>query len=252
MNLSSPDLQGLLEQLTPDLIQYMFPGLDSLPDAAVMASRISRKRRRRIESTYNRTFHSSFELEIPESVVFSDFIEEPDFDGFNDQQLNPRTQAIIAAWEKIEEEYGITIEELEAILAYKVKLSPLDITQSGKIILSGYYGKEVKMDNLSKAVYFYFLKHPKGTRLKELQDHEEEILEYYLGITGRDNLEEIRKSVHNLLDPYGNRLNESISRIKKSFRDILEDRIASFYYITGKSGGVRKIVLDRDLVIWNH
>lgn len=73
-----------------------------------------------------------------------------------------------------------------------------------------------------------------------------------MGITGRDNIDDIRKSIHNLLDPYKNDLNVSISRIKKAFKDIVGDRIAKFYYVEGNYGGVRKIALDRDYVIWDH
>ena len=43
-----------------------------------------------------------------------------------------------------------------------------------------------------------------------------------------------------------------MSRIKKAFKDIVDDRIAQFYYIKGQAGEPRKIAIDRDLVIWEH
>ena len=165
---------------------------------------------------------------------------------------DPKSQAIIKAWEEIERKFGITIEDLDILLGYRVKLSRLHITTSGRILLPDYEGKEVKMDDLTKAVYFFYLRHPEGARLKELQDYKKEILHYYLGITGRDDVREIRKSVQKFLDPYGNSLNVSFSRIKKAFKDIVGDRIARFYYIDGRYAETRKIALDRDLVIWDH
>ena len=108
------------------------------------------------------------------------------------------------------------------------------------------------MDDLTKALYFYYLKHINGARLRDMHEHEDEVLHIYSGITGRDDVEGIRNSVRNLLDPFGNSLNVSTSRIKKAFKDIVGDRIARFYYIYGPSGGIRKIELDRDLVIWEH
>lgn len=251
-------LHNLRQELTPELVQYLFPGLEAIPSAEEMLSAAGRKGISKRVSDICENLHT-----IKQAYIFrhdyDDYYDLPQtcdayFDTLEpeseDEELDRRIQEVLDEWSRIEKKYGINIEELEALLAYKVTLSALDITPAGKITLRGFGGKEVKMDNLTKAVYFFFLKNPKGAYLKELQDHEEEILEYYLGLTGRDNMEDIRKSVHNLLDPYGNALNVSISRIKKAFKDILEDRIARYYYVTGKSGRIRKIVLNRDLVNW--
>lgn len=172
--------------------------------------------------------------------------------GEEEEEPDPRVQAILDAWRKIEREFGITIEDLEVFLGYKVKLSRLTITTSGKIFLPDFDNQEVKMDDLTKALYFFFLRHPKGARLKELYEHEDEITKIYFGITGRDDPKKIRESVRNLLAPYGNALNVSMSRIKKAFKDVMSDRIARFYYVSGRSGEIRNIGLDRDLVIWEH
>lgn len=163
-----------------------------------------------------------------------------------------RTQAIIDAWENIERIFGITIDDLYVILRYRVKLSRLTITTANKIFLSDFDNKEVKMDDLTKALYFFFLRHRDGASLKELQEHEDEIFKYYLGITGRDDLNKIRASIKALLDPYANNLNVSLSRIKKAFREAAGDKAAPFYYIDGPAGGTRKVHLDSDLIIWEH
>ena len=169
-----------------------------------------------------------------------------------EEAQDPRVQAILDAWEKIEREFGITIEDLQVLLGYQVKLSRLNITTSNRIFLTDFDNREVKMDDLTKALYFFFLRHPEGARLKELQDHEPEILRIYSGITGRDDPAKIRESVHNLLDPFANNLNVSLSRIKKAFRDVVGDRIARFYYISGSPAQPRTLPLDRDLVLWAH
>ena len=175
------------------------------------------------------------------------------FEGDVAEEPDLRIQQIIKAWEKIEKAFGITIEDLDIILGYRVKLSRLNITTSGKIILSDWQGgKEVKMDDLTKALYFFYLRHPEGVALKELQTYDKEILDNYMAITGRDDMGVIRSSIDKLLDPYGNNLNVSISRIKKAFRDVVGDRIAKFYYVDGHYAGPRKVALDRDLVIWDH
>ena len=193
-------------------------------------------------------------------IFYPKLIEEPSFSVVGDkasfdrleEPLSPQAQAIIEAWERLSREFGITLDDLELILSYKVKLSPLRITTAGKIFLTGFNGQEVKMDDLSKAVYFFFLRNPAGATLKEMQDHEDEIFKYYMGITGRDNVDDIRKSVHNLVEPFSNGLNVCLSRIKRAFKNVIDDHIARYYYVDGRSGQTRTVALDRDLVIWDH
>ena len=167
--------------------------------------------------------------------------------------LDPKTQAIIDAWERIEQEFGITIEDLDIILGYRIRLSRLRITPSNRIFLPDLEGNpEVKLDDLTKALYFFYLRHPKGAAFKELLDYENEIYRIYMGITGRDDIDAIRKSVSGLVAPYSTVRDSCVSRIKKAFRDIVGDRIAKYYYIDGHAGDTRKVCIDRDLVIWEH
>ncbi len=171
----------------------------------------------------------------------------------DEETLDPRTQSIIDEWEKLATKFGITIEDLEVILGYKVKLSRLYITKSNRIYLADLDGRpEVKLDDLTKALYFFYLKHPRGAAFKDLQSYEKEILHLYMGITGRDDLDGIKKSVASLVSPYSDGRNSCVSRIKKAFRDIVGDHIAKNYYIDGRYAGIRTVSIDRDLVIWEH
>ena len=170
-----------------------------------------------------------------------------------EDSLEPRIQSIIEEWERLADKFGITIQDLEVILGYKVKLSRMYITTSNRIYLADMEGRpEVKLDDLTKALYFFYLKHPQGAAFKELQSFEKEILHLYMGITGRDDLDGIKKSVSSLVSPYSDGRNSCVSRIKKAFRDIVGDHIAKNYYIDGQYAGVRKDSIDRDLVIWEH
>ena len=61
----------------------------------------------------------------------------------------------------------------------------------------------------------------------------------------------MRKSISDLTDSVtSNSINEKVSKTKKAFRDVVDERIAKFYYIDGKQGAVKSIALDRSLVIW--
>ncbi|MBP5171095.1 MAG: hypothetical protein ILP04_03415 [Bacteroidales bacterium] len=170
-----------------------------------------------------------------------------------EQKLDSRTRLILRIWKRIEKRFNITIEDLRIILALPVKLSRIKIAWSGKITLPDWEGSpEVKMDKLTKALYFFYLRHPEGIAQKDLVDYEQEILGYYSRISGCDDPEKIRESVRNFVNPLNNSVNVSMSRIKKAFKDIVDDRIAQFYYIKGQAGEPRKIAIDRDLVIWEH
>ena len=274
-------LPDLVERLSPELLRYLSPGREDGVSVEDMYRRIREMAglQGRTGLLYRRNGETRFRA-IPDGILeegapacqpvhrsgsirpkggcwFTTIKAEADeslLERAADEEtpLDPRTREIIEAWEEIERKFGITIEDLDILLGYRVRLSRLNITTSGRLLLPDYEGKEVKMDDLTKAVYFFYLRHPEGARLKELQDYGDEILQYYLGITGRDDVEKIQGSVQKLLDPFGNGLNVCFSRIKKAFRDVVGDRIARFYYVDGRYGEPRKIALDRDLVIWDH
>lgn len=168
----------------------------------------------------------------------------------NPDSLDSKTEALLKEIERIQKEYGVSIEDLEILLGYRVTLSRLQITQIGKLYLTEFNNVEVKMDNVSKALYILYLKHPEGIPFKEVGDHREELLSIYRSICGRDNPEEIEKSIDHLVNPLGNALNVAASRIKIAFRNVVSDRVAKFYYINGSAREAKKVPLDCDLVIW--
>lgn len=168
-------------------------------------------------------------------------------------QLDPKTWAILEAWDRIEKEFGITIQDMDVLLGYRVKLSRLSISKSNRISLIDWENNpEVKMDDITKTLYFFFLKHPEGTVLKVLDQYRDEFLSIYMEITGREDLQGIKDSIDRLISPYSDGRNTSMSRIRKAFKDIVGKRAAQFYYIDGKAGGTYTIHLERDLVLWEY
>lgn len=166
--------------------------------------------------------------------------------------LDPHAQEVLSEINRLLEVYDLTLEELEVIIGYTVKLSKMRITRNGSIIMTDFGNTEIKMDHLTKMVYFFYLRHPEGVRFKEVDDYRGELLHIYMGITGRDNPEEIRNSVIGHIDPYGSGLRISASRIKKAFRDQFGEKVAKFYCLEGKKGGPYSIAIDRDYVIWEY
>ena len=188
------------------------------------------------------------EPEIYESSIRFRIVEDNDN---GEEWLDEKTAAILEEIDGITRKFGDSIEEIEVLLGYRVKLSHLQISRRGRILLSD-FGKEVRMNQLSKAFFFLFLRHPEGIRFKEVSNHRKELLDIYLGITGRAEQTEIEKTIDKLIDPFGNEMNVCASRIKAAFRNAVSERVARFYYLEGSAGEIKKVPLDRDFVIWEH
>lgn len=129
------------------------------------------------------------------------------------------------------------------------KLSRMHI-RYGRIFLPDYNNMEIKMPPLSKAIYLLYLRHPDGIKFSYLPDHRDELLHLYEMISGRDNREDIRKSIDDVTDPTRNSINEKCSRIKQAFLREFDDSIAQNYYITGERGEAKKILLPTEMVTW--
>lgn len=132
----------------------------------------------------------------------------------------------------------------------KPELSRLLIAKDFKIFLPD-FDKEISLKPLPKTVFILFLKHPEGILLKHLSDYTDELFSIYKSISNRDTLDEMSKSILDLVDPTKNSINEKCSRIREAFVSELEDSIAQYYYIIGDKAEVKKILIDRRFVLWD-
>lgn len=164
--------------------------------------------------------------------------------------LNERTKAILAEIDGIKSKFGLSVDELMILINYKVQLSHLHISRGGKIFLSD-FGKEVKMDLRAQAFYFLFLRHPEGIRYKDMADYREELMDIYWSLADRERAD-VEKTIDNLINPLGNEMNVCSSRIKAAFKNVVGEHVAKFYCIEGPAGDIKKVPLDRDLVIWEY
>ena len=57
-------------------------------------------------------------------------------------------------------------------------------------------------------------------------------------------------SIRKLTDPLDNSVHEKCSRIREAFLRVVADDIAQNYYITGDRGDDKKVLLDRELLIY--
>lgn len=254
-----------LLSLGPEAMSYMFPGVSIClplqdadcivppPAACIMPEG---RRKRTISRHHSRAVGSLPDNACMEiSCTSALYDSEPEYcEDYSEAEASrddEKARKILEAIGRIQKEYGISIEELEIILSYKVKLSHLVISPRGKITLPDFDYAEVKMDLLSKAVFLLFLRHPEGIEFKNMPSYRRELRDIYYQITNRDNNEAIEHSLDLLCNPVeSNSLNEKVSRIKRAFTNVMDERIARAYYIDGPAGGIRKISLDRALVRW--
>ena len=106
------------------------------------------------------------------------------------------------------------------------------------------------MEPLVKAVYLLFLRHPEGIIFKHLPDYRKELAEIYQMIKPLGLNDRAIRSIEDVTNPFLNSINEKCARIRGAFISQFDESIAKHYYINGWRGEAKKIVLPRDLVIW--
>lgn len=127
-------------------------------------------------------------------------------------------------------------------------LSRLVITDKFEIFLPGYNNLEIKMTPLPKAVYILFLRHEKGIRFKMLPEYQQELFSIYSKISSSDSVEQIAESIKTVTNPYRNAINEKCSRIREAFLVHFDDYFARNYYVTGKRGEEKKVILSSSMI----
>ena len=148
-------------------------------------------------------------------------------------------------------EAGFPVETIESWLQKAVRLSRLKVTADYRILLID-YGKEIKMRQLPKTLFLWFLRHPEGCSLKLLQEHRDELLDIYRKLTINDDQAQVEASIDALVNPVGNSFSEKCAAVKLAFLKEIPERIAKNYYIQGSQGGIKGISLDRSLVEWEE
>lgn len=137
----------------------------------------------------------------------------------------------------------------DAKMKSRSKLSRLEVSDDFRIKLTDYGNVEVEMEPLVKAVYILFLRHPEGIVFKSLVDHRIELRDIYSQIKGKALSAREEESVDDVTNPYSNSINEKCSRIRASFLKVVAEPLAGYYYVDGKSGGCKRVALDRAMLL---
>jgi hypothetical protein len=129
--------------------------------------------------------------------------------------------------------------------------SSIKITSDFRIFLTN-YDLEIKMNHLTKAIYFLFLKEEKPIDLNNLQQYKIKLLNLYKHISYKNSLDDMEESVDALLSPESDLIYMHLSRIKSAFIKKIDSNFAMNYYIIGTRGKPKYINLSKDLIIWEE
>lgn len=264
------NIANLKRELSPETFDYFFPGWKEEPTSVRFSTcaspkqvpapkkkeTVKRKAKRKLDVIWGKL--SDTEIHLPEvfyNQVVDDYEEvKPKLvvpvDIPVNNKLSDGAKACLDEFRALMAKYGMTLADLETLIREGTTPSRLVVTAKFKIFLKDYDNKEVVLNPLAKAVFLLYLQHPEGLRFKDLCDYRDELERIYFKISNSSDLEKMRASIDRLVSPVDdNSINEKVSKIKKAFCDVVDERIAQMYFIDGPAGGIKGIPLDRSLLV---
>lgn len=172
-----------------------------------------------------------------------------------DDLFDAESEAMISDLKKLVEALknkGVNTMFIHGIVDEGERLSSLVITKDYRIFLPEYQNREIIMPALPKAVFILFLKHPEGIRFKDLADYHDELLGIYRALNPIGGTKRQLQSIQAVTNPMSNSINEKCAQIREAFIKNFDDSLAKNYYITGKKGEPKRIVLAPSLVVWEQ
>lgn len=143
-----------------------------------------------------------------------------------------------------------TSEAIIASLILVERPQPVIVIDKNYKIFLGDNRAEIHMEPLVKAVYLLFLRHPEGIIFKDLPDYRVELTKIYSEVRPWGLTDRALQSIEDVTNPLLNSINEKCARIRNAFVNVMESKAAEPYIIKGMRGGIKKIALPRDLVVW--
>lgn len=138
---------------------------------------------------------------------------------------------------------------------YDISESPSKLEVRGhlqRIVLADMGSLQLDLNPKERSVYLLFLNHPEGIRLSHLDEHREELSNYYRRFSNIGEASRIETAIQLLLNPLEGNLNQVMSRIKSKWIKAVGPEIAKHYLIQGAPGEAFKIALNRELVNWMY
>lgn len=179
------------------------------------------------------------------------FASDSSFASSEDEELRQLLEEFNKTVSRMKEK-GVEVEFLHELLDKGDVISRMLITDDLRITLPDYGDMEIDMPALPKTVYLFFVLHPEGIRLKELEDYKTELYNIYRQVKPNAGQTKAHVTITNLINPVNNNMNEKLSQIKtfinRAFTAQMDQRLAKHYYIEGEKGGIYRLALDHSLI----
>lgn len=127
-----------------------------------------------------------------------------------------------------------------------IPLSPVQIDEHFRIFLPDYNNQEIKLNHLTKSLYFLFLME-REIKLEDLFLYRKKLFHIYKNVSYQENMTKMLESIDKLIKNEQNEIYTHFSRIKSAFCKVMEESIARNYYIVGGKGKPKRIDLDMSL-----
>jgi len=122
-------------------------------------------------------------------------------------------------------------------------VSKISIDTDNRITLPYFNNMEIKMSNLTKAIYILFYKNPKGIDLQQLQLYKNQLQSIYFSISSYDDLDKLAQSIDDVVDINTKAIYTHFSRIKSAFQKVMYYEVAKHYTISSDyHGGTFKYI----------
>lgn len=127
-----------------------------------------------------------------------------------------------------------------------ISLSPVQIDEHFRIFLPDYNNQEIKLNHLTKSLYFLFLME-REIKLEDLFLYREKLFHIYKNVSYQENMTKMLESIDKLIKNEQNEIYIHFSRIKSTFCKVMDESVAKNYYIVGGKGQPKRIDLDMSL-----
>ncbi len=109
--------------------------------------------------------------------------------------------------------------------------------------------KIIRLDYLPKSLFVFFLRHPEGILLNDLENHKDELWEIYRTLRPAAQKNTIVELVRPYNDPRGpGTFSVNKNRLNRGLKEALGEPMANFYYLEGNRGEPFKINLHPNAI----
>lgn len=148
--------------------------------------------------------------------------------------------------------YGFSDDDMIKMIKDSNKPEHILIDKHFNVCLKDHNECPIPLGPLEKTLFFFYLLHTEGVSTRYLADHKEELLHIYMQLSGKESIEDMKKSIDNLTNKFSSSFTEKRSHIIAAFRSKVPSTMVYDFAPSGERGKRKFINIDRNLVEWER